>query len=120
MKKLSKYINNWDIKRSNPLDDSTGVHKLVVVYNAKGVKTKIGSKEISNFAILKEGNNAWGWKHIVSRSHDKQIMEEFGLSDNDEAVKNLIQKALINYDIKKQDPKEVGSCIIDFPMQKNH
>jgi hypothetical protein len=65
MKKLSKYINNWDIKRSNPLDDSTGVHKLVVVYNAKGVKTKIGSKEISNFAILKEGNNAWSWKHIT-------------------------------------------------------
>ncbi|EHP88122.1 hypothetical protein [Methanotorris formicicus] len=113
MKKLAKYINNWDISRSNPLDDSAESQKLVKVFNAKGVKTKVGESEpISNFAVLKEGTtNGFGWKHITRDKRLKEFKNFYskrGLHfSSDEQLKEQILKDIENA-LKYGKPKYIN------------
>ncbi len=98
MEKLAKYINSWDLDRSNPLDESAGAQRLIKVFNAKGISTKVGYTEISDFAILKEGNNAWGWKHIIKR-HETDFERVFNIK-NDAEILEKIKETLKNPSIK--------------------
>ncbi|WP_292461175.1 hypothetical protein [Methanothermococcus sp.] len=111
MKKLAKYINSWDLDRSNPLDESEEAQKLIKVFNAKGIKTKVGYTEISDFAVLKEGNNAWGWKHIIKQNHHNHIKDAFKLQNNNKAVIELIGEAL-QKGIKGTDSK--GATVVFY------
>ena len=90
-------VKGWD---GDPLED--GEHKLIRVFNAKGVETVVGRGSpkitIEDFAVLKEGTEKWGYLHI--QDHIKDIMKEFSLSSEEE-VYSMIGDTL-------RDPYKIG------------
>ncbi len=91
----TKAVKKLDPTIVNPLGD-IGKHQLLMVIKNPSVATRVGEQTIDGIAVLKKGDivEKWGWDHIKARNHHNQIQEALGLSDNDIAVKKVINEVI--------------------------
>lgn len=116
-----------------------GVNQVHRLYVKNGVNIKVGGEFVENSVDLRKGiqygpHRGFGWEHIVAEGHHNQIMENFRLANNNEAVKDFIQQGLregikdlegniiwnvpgFNKQLKivmGQDPDKIGTIITTF------
>ena len=77
---------------------------------------KDGTK-VAKTAVLREGTDIWGWKHILFENHNNQIKTAFKLADNDAAVKDLIAEGLLN-GVKVSDDTIVYEKLVGGELKK--
>jgi hypothetical protein len=92
LEKTTKYvISNVLVYFSKFGDD------VIRVFKSPGTDSvfKDGTRAAGT-AVLREGTESWGWKHILLRGHNNEIKTAFNLIDNDKAVKDFIAESLGN------------------------
>jgi len=111
MSKYSEYVaavSKMERKAVDPLL-LENEFKIVKFIEKEGISIKVGDKTVEGAVVLRRGNEAWGWEHVLQRGHNQEIKTAFKLMDNQKSVLDLIQKGI------EKGVKSGDSIIWDVP-----